>query len=181
MLHEENYTYTNGAQLYLNDNQTVYWDNHYKNSKTFYSSPLYMIFKNKHLKWAWYILLVGVFLWVLFEGKRKQRAIPIVTPLENQSIAYTHTIAGMYLEKSDHKSIAHHQINHFLEYLRSTHGIDTSTLGLDFIAKAAAKTDNTEQVTKAIVDLIVTIQQTEIVTEIDLKKLTNRIEAFKKR
>lgn len=180
MLYKDNYSYTNASQMYLQDGETLYWDNHYKNSKTFYSSPLYMIFKNRYLKWAWYVLLIGVFLWVFFEGKRKQRAIPIVSPLENQSIAYTHTIAGMYLEKKDHKSIAHHQINHFLEYLRSTHNIDTAVLGLDFITKASAKTANTVSDTKAIVDLIMALQQKEGVTQEDLEKLNKRIEAFKR-
>jgi len=179
MLHEDNYAYTNGAQLYLEEEGNVYWDNHYKNSKTFYSSPLYMIYKSRYLKWAWYVLLAGVFLWVFFEGKRKQRAIPIVTPLQNQTIAYTHTIAGMYLDKGDHRSIAYHQINHFLEYLRSTYQLDTSILGLDFITKASAKTANPVDVTKRLVDIIQYIQQKETVTKEDLEKLDKRIQEYK--
>lgn len=179
ILYKENYTYTDALQLYIDDEETVYWDNHYKNSKTFYSSPLYMIFKNRYLKWAWFVLLAGVFLWVFFEGKRKQKAIPILDPLQNQTIAYTHTIAGMYLEKGDHKSIAYHQINHFLEYLRSIHHLDTSKLGLDFITKASAKTGNPIQVTKRIVDLVQYIQQKEKITKEELEKLNKRIEEYK--
>jgi hypothetical protein len=139
-----------------------------------------MLFKNRYLKWAWYVLLAGVFLWVFFEGKRKQRAIPIVTPLQNQTIAYTHTIAGMYLEKSDHKSIAYHQINHFLEYLRSVHNLDTSKLGLDFINRASAKTNNPVNETKRVVDMIQYIQQKEQITKEELEKLTKQIEDYKK-
>ncbi len=180
MLHKENYTYTNAVQMYLKDGETIYWDNHYKNSKIYYSSPLYMIFKNQYLKWAWYVLLLSVFLWVIFEGKRKQRAIPIITPRQNQSIAYTHTIAGMYLEKKDHKSIAQHQINHFLEYLRSTHYLDTSILELDFISKASAKTTNPVNVTKQLVDTIKHIEQKESITQEDLERLNKRIEDYKR-
>ena len=179
MLHKENKAYTNAVQRYIPEDVTVYWDNHYKNSKTYYSSPLYMLFKNRYLKWAWYVLLLGVFLWVFFEGKRKQKAIPVVAPLQNQTLAYTHTIAGMYLEKGDHKSIAHHQINHFLEYLRSMHNLDTSKLGQDFIVKAAAKTGNSEVVTKQIVDDIIYIQQKEILTQDELTKFNKRIEEYK--
>ncbi len=179
MLHKENYEYTDGAQLYIPEGTNFYWDNHYKNSKTYYSSPLYMLFKNRYLKWAWYVLLLGVFLWVFFEGKRKQRPIPIVKPLENQTIAYTHTIAGMYLEKKDHKSIAYHQINHFLEYLRSTHNLDTSRLGLDFINRASLKTGNPVDQTKRIIDLIQTIQQKEQISQEELERLNTLIEAYK--
>lgn len=179
MLHEDNQSYTNAAQLYIDQEETVYWDNHYKNSKTYYGSPLYMIFKNRYLKWAWYVLLAGVFLWVFFEGKRKQKAIPIITPLQNQTLAYTHTIAGMYLEKGDHKSIAHHQINHFLEYLRSTHNLDTSKLGQEFITRASAKTGNEEAVTKRIVDYMVYIQQKDTITQEELTRFNTRIEEYK--
>ena len=179
MLYKNNYEYTNVAQLYIDEETPIYWDNHYKNSKTFYGSPLYMIYKSRYLKWAWYVLLIGVLLWVFFEGKRKQRAIPVVEPLQNQTIAYTHTIAGMYLEKGDHKSIAYHQINHFLEYLRSNYGLDTSVLGLDFITKASAKTANPVDVTKRLVDLIQYIQQKETLTKEDLEKLDKRLQEYK--
>lgn len=180
ILHKDNQTYTNTAQLYIPEDTMVYWDNHYKNSKTYYGSPLYLIFKNRYLKWAWYVLLIGVFLWVFFEGKRKQKAIPVVKPLQNQTLAYTHTIAGMYLEKGDHKSIAQHQTNHFLEYLRSTHNLDTSRLGQDFITKAAAKTGNSEADTKRLVDTILYLQQKENITQEELTKFNKRIEEYKR-
>lgn len=179
MLQDDNGSYTNDVQRYLNKNDVIYWDNHFTNSKTFYSSPLYLLFKNRYLKWAWYVLLIGVFAWVIFEGKRKQRAIPVVKPLTNQTVAYTHTIAGMYLEKKDHKSIAMHQINHFFEYLRSTHLLDTSKLGLAFIQRVSAKTDKPIDQTKKLIDFIQHIDQKPQITQFELERLTKMIEAYK--
>jgi len=169
MLRAENYSYTQSALQYLPETGTVIWDDHYKNGKTIYTSPLYIFLKNRYLKWAYYMLLIGVFLWVLFEGKRKQRAIPIIKPLPNQTLTFTKTIAGMYFEKADHKSIARHQINHFLEYIRSEYNMTTAERNLSFIERLAAKTDNT----------VNAIEQRSSITKEELLRLNTLIEAFK--
>lgn len=179
MLDRENYTYTEAALRYIPDDVPIFWDNHYKNGKTINSSPLYMLFKNRYLKWAYYMLVIGVVLWVFFEGKRKQRSIPVIKPLPNQTLAFTKTIAGMYLEKKDHKSIALHQINHFMEYIREEYQIETADRGLDFIERLASKSNNTQQDTKRLMDYITSISQKYPITQEELLKLNKLIQAFK--
>ncbi len=179
MLRANNYAYTEHALQYLPPMETIFWDNHYKNGKTIYTSPLYIFFKNRYLKWAYYILLIGVLLWVLFEGKRKQRAIPIIKPLPNQTLTFTKTIAGMYFEKADHKSIAKHQINHFLDYIRSEYNMTTAERNLSFIERLASKTDNTVNDVKRLIDYITAIEQRSSITKEELLKLNTLIEAFK--
>ncbi|MGB3774321.1 MAG: DUF4350 domain-containing protein, partial [Leeuwenhoekiella sp.] len=121
MLEDSNSDYTAGVLAYLPSNGTLFLDQYYKTGKSYNTSPLFLIFSNKYLKWAYYLLIIMAALWVYFEGKRKQRSIPIVKPVPNQTLDFTRTIAGMYLENSNHKQIAQHQINHFLDYLRSTY------------------------------------------------------------
>ncbi|WP_299210310.1 DUF4350 domain-containing protein [uncultured Dokdonia sp.] len=179
MLDQENYAYTEAALRYIPDDVPIFWDNHYKNGKTINTSPLYMLFKNRYLKWAYYMLVIGVILWVFFEGKRKQRAIPIIKPLPNQTLAFTKTIAGMYFEKQDHKSIALHQINHFMEYIREEYLMETADRGLDFIERLASKSDNTQEETKRLMDYITSISQKYPITQEELLKLNKLIEAFK--
>lgn len=179
MLHNSNYRYTEAALKYIPEGDTIFWDNYYKNGKEVQTSPLYMLFKNRYLKWAYYMLIIGVALWVLFEGKRKQRAIPIITPLPNQTLAFTKTIAGMYLEKQDHKSIALHQINHFMEYIREEYVMQTADRGLDFIERLASKSNNTQEDTKRLMDYITSIGQKYPITKEELLKLNTLIEAFK--
>ena len=132
------------------------------------------------MKWAYYTVIIGTLLWVFFEGKRKQRAIPIIKPLPNQTLAFTKTIAGMYFEKGDHKSIATHQINHFMEHIRSEWGIPTATRNSDFIQRLASKTDHPVQETKRLIDYITAIEQRKQITQEELLKLNTLIEAFKK-
>ncbi|MEH6408524.1 MAG: DUF4350 domain-containing protein [Leeuwenhoekiella sp.] len=179
MLDGKNSDYTGKILSYLPKNGIIYLDHYYKSGKIFNTSPLYIILHNKYLRWAYYILLIMAVFWVYFEGKRKQRSIPVVKPLPNQTVSFTRTIAGMYLEKKEHKQIAVHQINHFMEYLRSRFAIPTADQGIEFIDKVAAKSDIPREKVKSLIDYIILIQQKNQISENELIKLNTLIEKFK--
>lgn len=179
MLREDHYAYTEKVLSYLPQDTQLIWDHHYKNGRARSTSPLYVLFQNRYLKYAYYILIVGVLLWVLFEGRRKQRAIPVVTPLPNQTLAFTKTIAGMYLDKRDHTSIAHHQITHFMEYVRSHYGLPTQTINEEFVTKLASKSSNTLEDTRTMINFIVFLRDNNYVTQDQVTALTKKIEDFK--
>lgn len=179
MLRENNYEYTEDALSYVDQESKLYWDNHYKNGKTVYTSPLYVFLSNRYLKWAYYMVIIGTFLWVIFEGRRKQRAIRIIEPLPNQTLTFTKTIAGMYLDKRDHKSIVNHQVNHFLAFIRGTYNVNTAQLSDDFITRLSAKSGNTVEDTKLLINYLVTLRSKTVVTQDELMELNKRIEDFK--
>ena len=181
LLKEDQLAYTQSVLSYLNTNTTdhLYWDNYVKNDKSAPATPLYILLNNERLKWAYYIVLLGTIMWVYFKGKRKQRAIPVIEPLPNQTLAFTKTIAGMYLDKKDHKSIATHLINHFFDYMRSHHQMKTDKINTDFITRAASKTGNTIEDTKRLLDYIMYIQQNKSIRQEQLITLNKKIENFK--
>ena len=138
-----------------------------------------MILTNKNRKWSCYTLLVGALIWVIFEGKRKQRSIPVIKPLPNNTLDYTRTIAGMYLDKKENRQIASHQINHFMEYLRSTYVLATDRLNRDFIERLTAKSGKPLDLVPNTIDYIVTIRQKAELSEDELIRLNSLIENFK--
>lgn len=101
VLEGNNSDYTAGLLSYIDGSKNIYMDNHYKSGKSFYKSPMYIFLNTKEFKWAYYIVLIGTLFYVIFEGKRKQRAIHVVVPLKNQTLAFTRTIADMYFEKGN--------------------------------------------------------------------------------
>jgi hypothetical protein len=113
---------------YMDPGATVYWDKYYKSGKTFYTSSLYILLGNKALKWAYYFLLAGAVLFIIFQGKRKQRAVPVVTPLKNQTYEYSRTIADLYVEQKKYKALAEKKIEHFYDHIRRHYRIDTSEI-----------------------------------------------------
>ena len=99
LLANSNYRYAQDALAYIPSKSTYYWDDHYKSGKVYNTSPLYILLNNRALKWAYYFVLIGSLLFIIFEGKRKQRAVPVVAPLKNQSYQYSQTISELYLEQ----------------------------------------------------------------------------------
>ena len=140
---------------------------------------MHYILSSKHLKWAYYMALIGVLFFVIFKGKRDQRFIPIITPLKNQTLAFTRTIANMYYEKSDHKNIAIHKINYFLEYIRTTHRLSTLKIDDAFYVKLSNRSDNSYDEVVKLFKKIDVITSKEKISEEELIALNKAIETFK--
>ncbi len=179
ILEKNNKDYTAGLLSYLDDSQTIYMDNHYKSGKSFYTSPMYIFLNTKEFKWAYYLALIGALFYVIFEGKRKQRAIPVVLPLKNQTLAFTRTIADMYFEKGETKAISEHKIAHFLEYVRSHFYMSTLEFNEEFYRNLASRSDHSLEEIKELFMLIVRMKKSESFGDEELKKLNRSIENFK--
>lgn len=181
LLEEQNLGYTEGVLGYINPNETFYWDNHYKSGKPIETSPLYILLNNKYLKWAYYFMLIGALLFVLFEGKRKQRKIPIILPPTNKTFEYTRTIAGMYYDQKDYKAISEKQIALFMEYIRTRLRIPTEQLNTRFFTQVAARSGNTLEDTKAIFTYMERVQHMPSIAPDTLLKLNKEITTYKQK
>ena len=88
----------------------VYWDNFHKNSGSSRqngnrpATPLRYIFSQPALVWAWYVGLAGVFMYLIFYAKRRQRTIPLQKPLINTTIEFVQTLA-LFFKKDGDKQI----------------------------------------------------------------------------
>jgi hypothetical protein len=179
ILEAQNKNYTAGLMSYIDPKQPLFLDSYYKSGKTFYTSPLYLFLNNPYLKWAYYILLLAAAIYILFEGKRKQRPIPVIKPLKNQTLHYTRTIADMYYEKGSHGDIANHKIQHFLNYIRVQLHLPTADIQQEFLKQLSARSNNSIEEVSELFELITRIQQKNLVTKEDLQELNTRIEKFK--
>lgn len=146
---------------------------------------MYYILSSENLKWAYYVGLLGILLFILFQGKRNQRIIPTRIPLKNQSIAFARTIASMYYEKSDHKSIANQKIIFFLDYIRTELLISTLVIDDQFFENIVAKTGNKKETIETLFQKIEIIQSQKDplyqVSKEQLIGLNNLIEEFKRK
>ncbi|MCF6295104.1 MAG: DUF4350 domain-containing protein [Flavobacteriaceae bacterium] len=179
MLIPPNQDYTAGLLSYIDASKPIYLDNHHKSGKKFFTSPLHILLNTKELKWAYYLMLIGVFIYVIFEGKRKQRAIPIVKPHKNQTVAFTRTIANMYFEKGKHREIAQHKIQYFLDYIRTHLHLNTTAFDDEFFKHLSARSNNTIEDTKALFKIIKYISDKTRITNNELEKLNALIETYK--
>lgn len=179
LLKGNNKDYTAGLLSYLEDSSTIYMDNHYKSGKSFYTSPMYIFLNTKELKWAYYTALIGVFIYIVFEGKRKQRAVPVINPLENQTLAFTRTISDMYYEKHDQKSIAEHRINYFLDDIRSRFYLGEISSEDGFYKNLAARSGQSFEMVKSLFTFMEQLRNKDVVTDGELIQLNTLIQKFK--
>lgn len=160
--------------------QQIIWDNNYKSGRKVITSPLRFILTHTGLKWAFYISLFGLILFIIFRGKRTQRIIPVINKLENATVDFTRTIGELYYQHGDFTNIIDKKIQYFLEFVRTNYYLDTNQLNPPFIEKLAVKSTNTKEDAKALVDYLVFLKSKSNHSEQELIELNKKIEHFTK-
>lgn len=174
-----NQQYVANALSYLNDSP-IHWDPHYsyrKGSGNSKSSLSYFL-SHKALKWAFWLTLLSIALFVFFNAKRRQRIIPIIKPLQNTTLDFTKTIGNLYFQQNNHKDIIHRKIIFFLEKIRNDYFVDTQNLNQEFIEKLSNKSGKSEGEIKLLVNTILRLNNNHLSTEDDLLRLNELIEKF---
>lgn len=179
LLEEDHFHFTQRVLSYLPKDQDWFWDGYYKNGKPLNISPLKQLLNTRSLKWAYYILLIGIVTYVLFQGKRRQRPIPVVKPPANKTYEFTRTIAGVYWDKKAFKSIATKQISLFLEFVRIRLRVPTEKRDSHFMRQLAERSDNSLEDTENLFKFIGQIESAEQVSQQDLIQLNRSITQFK--
>lgn len=145
------------------------------------STPLRFILTTETLKWAYYIVLISILLFMIFEAKRKQRIIPIIPPLSNTTLEFVSTIGNLYFQKGDHKNIAEKKIQFFLEQVRATYFISTTQRNEQFIIALAKKSGNSEEKTRALIKTIELILSNAQIDKQVLLSLNEQLESFSRK
>jgi hypothetical protein len=121
----------------------IVWDEYSKvpfiRNNDVYNSPLYFILQQPSLKYAWWLLLISVMLYVLFAAKRTQRIIPVLEPKSNTSLEYVHLISSLHFQNGNHLDMARKKMKYFLYFIRSKYGIHTQNFTDEQIEKLAEK------------------------------------------
>ncbi|HXP49053.1 MAG TPA: DUF4350 domain-containing protein [Bacteroidia bacterium] len=156
----------------------TYWDEYYKPGDKTSGTPIGFILGNNSLKAAYYVMILGLLLYILFEGKRKQRIIPIITPLKNTSLEFVETIGRLYYQKGTRSGIAHKKIIFFLDFIRTRYNIATNVFNESFYTALASKTLIPADELQSLFTFITQVQAAPAIDEVSLMKLNNQIENF---
>ncbi|MEM1408108.1 MAG: DUF4350 domain-containing protein, partial [Bacteroidota bacterium] len=175
LLLENNHEFVSTALSYLPPRSTI-WTEYYQLGRMEARTPLRFILTNESLSWAYYMAILTLILFIFFEAKRKQRVIPIITPLTNTTLEFVGTIANLYFYKKDHKSIALKRVNFFQEKLRTKYRLQFSEGDTSFIERVAHKTGCTPEEIKSAFDLINTTKHNKGISEEQLKTLSKTID-----
>jgi hypothetical protein len=154
------------------------WDEYYKAGRTVSSSPLRYIVSHRYLKWAWITTLIGLFLFIIFRAKRRERIIPEITKPKNTTVEFTQTIGRLYHQNGNHKDLATQKIKYFMEYIRAELNLETDQIDQKFIKHVAQRSGTDIETVESIFQRINKVQNQEKLSSSGLWKLNEQIETF---
>ncbi|WP_422859408.1 DUF4350 domain-containing protein [Flagellimonas sp. S174] len=162
------------------EEDTIYWDNYKKTGRVVVTSPLRFVLTQSSLKWAYYLTMVSLLLFVLFKAKRQQRIIPVIKPLENSSVEFARTVGALYYQNKDYTDLIQKKTTYFLAYLRNRYHLELSNISDRTVQTLAAKSGKGKEETKKLLELIVSLKNKKTHTEQDSILLNKTITDFKK-
>ncbi len=181
LLFRNNASYTAKALSFIPKNITkIYWDEFYKSQQQGASTPFSFFLSDEYLRWALRLALAGMVLYIFFEMKRRQRIIPVIAPLKNSTLDFVKTVAGVFYDEKDNKSIIDQKVNYFLEFVRSRFNLSTQTLDEDFAEQLHKKSGVSREEVSELVNLLVLITQEPEITDELLLESDKRIDKFYK-
>lgn len=139
---QEHLQYSSSVFTHL-DGRDLIWDEFSKipvfGNNHSYDSPLYYILQQPSLKYAWWLLLITVSLYVFFASRRKQRVIPVREPKRNTSLEFVNMISRLHYKNGNHLDMAHKKMKYFLYFIRSRYGIHAEKFREEQIRRLAEK------------------------------------------
>ncbi len=184
LLTKNNYAYMHQLmQMMPGDPEHVYWDDYYHRfnyRKRKSSSALSAILKYPALANAFWISLGLLLIYILLNGKRRQRIVPVQKPVENTSVAFAEAIASLYLNEKNNKTIADKMMAHFNEYIRSRYFLSTHTINNEFLLALSKKSGVSLEHTESLYRAMQQTTGSEHVEDYELVSLRHQIEQFHK-
>ncbi len=165
LLISNNHLYAQSLLSYLPQQTTYYLDDTPVGDikQVISGSQMRFIFDNPGLKWAWNTLVFTLVVFIVFSTSRDQRILPIIKPLENNSVSFLKAISFMFLQNKEYGDLIDKSIFFTLEKIRHKYAISTQVLDKDFVTKLHTKSNLDTKDIQALVDFIVQYKNSNIV------------------
>jgi len=151
--------------------RTEYYETGSQGGKS--QSEFRVILRERAFKWAYYTILAGILIFMIFTAKRKQKIIPVILPPANKMLAFVRSIAGLYLLKNNNADLILKKQIYWGEELKRKYGIDivNEQHDYDFYKRVAAKTRRpVDEIRRLFIDLGV-IDETTYVPDEEMMRL----------
>lgn len=183
ILYANNYQYYQKLMSLLpTDANKVVWDEYFlykRNSDTGNDSKgvLSVMFQYQNFRWAFWLVITLLCLYLVTEIKRKQRIIPVFSKPANDSLEFVTTVGKLYFEKGDHKNLAEKLTLFFLDHVRNKYKISTSEINSFFAAKLSVKAN---VLLEEVNEIINSIHKVQLQHKISAKQLLHHYELLEK-
>lgn len=129
-------------------------------------------------KWAFGLLILGIIILLLFETKRRQRSIPLVDAVDNNTLTFIKTVGQLYYNEGQINNLAQKKTTYFLEYIRAKYYINTRILDEAFIDKLHIKSGVEKTHILQLLQIIDKVQRDQKITETEVFQMDKLIKLF---
>lgn len=137
-------------------------------------SPFRYFLSQAPLRWALYLTLLALLLFMIFTARRRQRVIPVVRKPANRNLEFTELIGTLYYQKKNHADLVRKKFTYFAENLRRNLQVDVEDDSDDqaLARRIALKTGRDEgEVLELLRRLRPVVRKKAPVDEREMKKL----------
>ena len=181
LLHKNNEAYLDNALSYIPASvKEVKWDEYFRYERQKDFSAFQYILANRSLKWAFWLLLLLFLLIYVFESKRQQRMIPLISGLRNNSLDFVKTIGRLYYQRRDNHNLALKMAVHFQDHIKIRYNIAGSLLDDQFLGRLSFKSGYGRENLQSLADDINNLQERSSLTDEELLGFNKKIEEFYK-
>lgn len=160
----------------------IYWDEFYKYQRMTRASDnfsdMQVMLKHPPLKWALWLALLLVALYIFSESKRRQRIIPDQPAIRNNSIDFAETLGRLYYLHHNNANLAQKMVQHLLEYIRQHYFLNTSQINAEFISGLARKSGYPHGFVEGMMQMVMEVRTGVDVDDQYLHQLYNSIYQF---
>lgn len=166
------------ASLNLLPQRNLIWNEYYHLGRMESTTPLRFMLSVAPLRWAVYLTLAGLLLFMLFESKRRQRAIPVVRPPANATLEFVETVGNLFMRSASHREMAKKKMIYFREYLLSHYRLQGDWQEEAFRERVAHKSGKDRREVNETFDLILALQEKKHISAEELIRLNQQIDTF---
>lgn len=181
LLNNRGAEYAGKVLSYLPQTTTaLIWDENSTRGSMDNMSILRVIFEHESLRWAYYLSMGGLLIFILFEIKRRQRIIPAIQPLRNTSVDFVEVVGKVYYQQRDNRDLAQKKVSYFLAHIRTAYRLKTTNTDAEFISALVLKSGVNEATLSTLFTHINALDHAYVVTDGQLIELNKSIEKFYK-
>ncbi len=118
MLYKDNHQYIARVLDQIPKAGIWIWDQYYNDpNRGRAQTPLAAFTRYVSFRWAYWLAVAGMAVFVFFTAKRRQRVIPVLQPKRNTTLDFVRTIGDLYYHHGDHRDLLQKKITMLRAYL----------------------------------------------------------------
>ncbi|HVW60314.1 MAG TPA: hypothetical protein VHC48_09775, partial [Puia sp.] len=116
----------------------------------------------------------------LFESKRRQRIVPVIEGLRNNSLDFVTTIGRLYYQRRDNRNLVTKMAMHFQDHIRTRYNLAVHLSDEGLVDRLSWRTGISKEFLHALTDDLLRLQESPAVSDEELLTMNKKLEEFYK-